>query len=99
MARGFLAVLAGLCWCAWGTPAAAKVATVLYGRVEDSLTREPLANVRLFAADSSAAVLTDSQPCLVLPFDSRLLILSSFDISQRIQLMSSGFVEVNQGSL
>ena len=60
-------VLAGLLGIACGRPAAAQVATVLHGRVEDALTREPLENVRLFAADSSSAVLTDSLGVFALP--------------------------------
>jgi hypothetical protein len=59
--------LAGLCCVAWERPATAQVAAVLYGRVEDALTRQPLENVRVFAADSSAAVLTDSRGDFALP--------------------------------
>jgi hypothetical protein len=61
------------------TPATAQVATVLYGRVEDALTREPLENVRLFAADSSSAVLTDSLGVFALPLgpDVPLAILAA----------------------
>src|SRR5690606_4490563 len=37
-----------------------QVPTVVYGRVEDASTREPVAGARVFAPDSSSAVLTDS---------------------------------------
>lgn len=60
-------LIAGLLCLAFESPATAQVATVLHGRVEDALTREPLGNVRLFAADSSFAVLTDSLGAFVLP--------------------------------
>ena len=58
---------AGLLGLACASPTAAQVATVLHGRVEDALTREPLENVRLFASDSSSAVLTDSLGVFALP--------------------------------
>jgi hypothetical protein len=43
---------------AW--PLSGQQSVSISGRVEDASTREPLAGVRIFAADSSSAVLTDS---------------------------------------
>jgi hypothetical protein len=71
-------IIATITGLACARPAAGQVATVLYGRVEDALTRAPLSNVRLFAADSSSAVLTDSLGVFALPLgpDAQLAILA-----------------------
>jgi hypothetical protein len=72
------ALLAGLTSFTTCVGLSAQVATVLYGRVEDAVSRAPLANVRVFAADSSAAVLTDSIGEFALPLgpDAPLVILA-----------------------
>lgn len=92
-------ILAALCGLAFGSPVRAQIPTVLYGRVEDALTREPLGNVRLFAADSSSAVLTDSLGAFALPLgpNAPLAILAErlgyltqrFDLPQEATLRES----------
>ena len=56
-----LLALAGLAaLCAPALPAAAQIPAVIVGRVEDAATRAPLADVRVWAPDSTSWAWTDS---------------------------------------
>ena len=58
------------------SPLSGQEGVAIRGRVEDASTREPLAGVRIFAADSSSAVLTDSLGTftIVLPAQEPLVV-------------------------
>ncbi|MEX2582569.1 MAG: carboxypeptidase-like regulatory domain-containing protein [Gemmatimonadota bacterium] len=57
--RSFHAILVSVCVLT-ASAVEAQVPVVLNGRVEDAASREPVEGARVFSADSSAAVLTDS---------------------------------------
>ncbi len=59
MGPGFAALLVAIA-AVVATPPAGAQSVVIQGRVEDAGSREPVAGVRVFAEDSSSAVLTDS---------------------------------------
>ena len=55
-----LALVAAATLYAEPSPAVAQIPAVIVGRVEDAATRAPLADVRVWAADSTSWALTDS---------------------------------------
>ena len=65
--RRWRALKGGLACLALASPLSAQVGVVIHGRVEDAVSREPVAGARVFAADSSFAVYTDSVGTFYIP--------------------------------
>ena len=65
--RWWRAFEGGFACLALASPLSGQVGVVVHGRVEDAVSREPVVGARLFAADSSFAVYTDSLGTFYIP--------------------------------
>jgi hypothetical protein len=54
----------------FASPLSAQIVTVIYGRVEDAMSRDPVEGARIFAVEASSVALTDSLGAFALPVQS-----------------------------